>query len=59
MHPSGEVIGEDYALEYGTDRLEMHVGHVKAGQRVLLVRGSASREGGAGRAWGVGHACPA
>jgi adenine phosphoribosyltransferase len=33
----GEKIGTDYALEYGTDRIEMHVGHVKAGQQVLLV----------------------
>jgi adenine phosphoribosyltransferase len=33
----GEKIGTDYALEYGTDRIEMHVGHVKAGQKVLLV----------------------
>lgn len=33
----GEKIGTDYALEYGTDRIEMHVGHVKPGQRVLLV----------------------
>jgi adenine phosphoribosyltransferase len=33
----GEKIGTDYALEYGTDRIEMHVGHVKPGQKVLLV----------------------
>ncbi len=33
----GEKIGTDYALEYGTDRIEMHVGHVKAGQKVVLV----------------------
>ncbi len=33
----GEKIGTDYALEYGTDRIEMHTGHVRAGQRVLLV----------------------
>ena len=24
-------------MEYGTDRIEMHVGHVKAAQKVLLV----------------------
>lgn len=29
--------GVDYALEYGTDRVEMHVDAVDAGQRVLLV----------------------
>ena len=34
---SGEKIGADYQLEYGTDRIEMHVGHVRAGQKVLLV----------------------
>jgi adenine phosphoribosyltransferase len=33
----GEKIGTDYALEYGTDRIEMHVGHVREGQRVVLV----------------------
>lgn len=33
----GEKIGTDYALEYGTDRIEMHVGHVKPGQKVVLV----------------------
>ncbi len=33
----GEKIGADYALEYGTDRIEMHVGHVHPGQKVLLV----------------------
>jgi adenine phosphoribosyltransferase len=34
---AGPVISESYALEYGTDALEMHVGAVSAGQRVLLV----------------------
>ncbi|QDZ23155.1 adenine phosphoribosyltransferase [Chloropicon primus] len=33
----GETIGEAYDLEYGSDRIEMHVGHVKEGDRVLLV----------------------
>jgi adenine phosphoribosyltransferase len=33
----GEKIGTDYDLEYGSDRIEMHVGHVRAGQKVLLV----------------------
>ena len=33
----GEKIGIDYTLEYGTDRIEMHVGHVKRDQKVLLV----------------------
>lgn len=33
----GECVGVDYALEYGTDRIEMHVGAVRPGQRVVLV----------------------
>ena len=33
----GATIGRDYDLEYGTDRIEMHVGAVQRGQRVLLV----------------------
>ncbi|MBB6122955.1 adenine phosphoribosyltransferase [Sphingobium subterraneum] len=33
----GNVVGMDYALEYGTDRLEMHVGAVSPGQKVLIV----------------------
>lgn len=34
---SGETIGTAYDLEYGSDRIEMHTGHIKAGQRVLLI----------------------
>ncbi|KAJ0667682.1 putative adenine phosphoribosyltransferase [Helianthus annuus] len=33
----GEVISEKYVLEYGTDCLEMHVGAVERGERVLVV----------------------
>ena len=33
----GETVGIDYALEYGTDRIEMHQGAVQPGQRVLIV----------------------
>ncbi|KAD4889234.1 hypothetical protein E3N88_21307 [Mikania micrantha] len=33
----GEVISESYVLEYGTDCLEMHVGAVQPGERVLIV----------------------
>lgn len=33
----GEAVSIDYALEYGTDRIEMHVDAVKPGQRILLV----------------------
>lgn len=33
----GAAVGIDYALEYGTDRIEMHVGAAQPGARVLLV----------------------
>lgn len=33
----GETVGIDYALEYGTDRIELHRGAVGPGSRVLLV----------------------
>lgn len=32
-----EVIFEEYTLEYGTNRLEVHVDAIKRGQRVLLI----------------------
>ncbi len=32
-----ETVGHDYELEYGTDRIEMHVDAVAKGERVLLV----------------------
>jgi adenine phosphoribosyltransferase len=32
-----KTISESYALEYGTDAVEMHVDALRAGQRVLLV----------------------
>jgi adenine phosphoribosyltransferase len=31
------TIGQDYALEYGSDRVEMHVDAIGSGERVLLV----------------------
>jgi adenine phosphoribosyltransferase len=31
------VIGEDYQLEYGTDRVEIHVDAVSPGDKVLLI----------------------
>jgi adenine phosphoribosyltransferase len=31
------TIGHDYELEYGVDRVEMHVDALRAGERVLLV----------------------
>lgn len=33
----GETLGQDYALEYGTDRVELHVGAIEVDERVLLV----------------------
>jgi adenine phosphoribosyltransferase len=32
-----ENFGQDYALEYGTDRLEVHVDAVQRGERVLII----------------------
>jgi adenine phosphoribosyltransferase len=32
-----ETIGHDYELEYGYDRVEMHVDAIQSGDRVLLV----------------------
>ncbi|MCX7171535.1 MAG: adenine phosphoribosyltransferase [Proteobacteria bacterium] len=31
-----ETVGHDYALEYGTDRIEMHVDSVTRGEKILL-----------------------
>ena len=33
----GTLIGHDYALEYGTDRVEMQADAVKPGQRVIVL----------------------
>jgi Phosphoribosyl transferase domain len=33
----GETVRESYTLEYGSDMIEMHVGAVREGQRVLLI----------------------
>jgi adenine phosphoribosyltransferase len=32
-----DVLGEDYALEYGTDRVEIHTDAVKKGDNVIIV----------------------
>ncbi|HEY1612398.1 MAG TPA: adenine phosphoribosyltransferase [Rhizomicrobium sp.] len=32
-----QVLGEDYALEYGTDRVEIHTDAVKRGDHVIVV----------------------
>ncbi|KZV56217.1 hypothetical protein F511_13821 [Dorcoceras hygrometricum] len=33
----GEVISEEYSLEYGTDKMEMHVGAVQPGELAVVV----------------------
>ena len=33
----GEVIGVEYELEYGSDRMEVHTGAIPTGSRVLLI----------------------
>jgi adenine phosphoribosyltransferase len=33
----GQTFGHDYELEYGSDRVEMHVDAIAAGEKVLLV----------------------
>jgi adenine phosphoribosyltransferase len=33
----GETIGHDYQLEYGADRIEIHVDAIERGDRVLLI----------------------
>ena len=33
----GELLGRDFDLEYGSDRIEIHVGAVNAGQKVVVV----------------------
>ena len=33
----GETIGREFELEYGTDTIEVHVGAIKRGDRVLLI----------------------
>jgi adenine phosphoribosyltransferase len=33
----GETIGHDYALEYGTDRIEVHLDAIAEGERILLI----------------------
>jgi adenine phosphoribosyltransferase len=38
------VIGEDYQLEYGTDRVEIHVDALEKGERVLLVERAGANE---------------
>jgi adenine phosphoribosyltransferase len=46
----GQTIGQDYVLEYGTDRIEMHVDAIAPGERVLLVDDLLATGGTAGAA---------
>ncbi len=32
-----ETIGQDYELEYGTDRIEIHTDAINSGEKVLIV----------------------
>jgi adenine phosphoribosyltransferase len=45
-----ETVGQDYELEYGTDRIEMHADAVSQGERVLLVDDLIATGGTAGAA---------
>jgi len=45
-----DVVGHDYELEYGTDRVEMHVDAIARGERVLLVDDLIATGGTAGAA---------
>jgi adenine phosphoribosyltransferase len=45
-----ETIGYDYGLEYGTDRVEMHVDAIAKGEKVLLVDDLIATGGTAGAA---------
>jgi adenine phosphoribosyltransferase len=45
-----ETVGHDYELEYGADRIEMHVDAVSRGERVLLVDDLIATGGTAGAA---------
>jgi 5'-methylthioadenosine phosphorylase len=33
----GEVVSQEYELEYGTDKIEMHIDSISAGENVLLI----------------------
>jgi adenine phosphoribosyltransferase len=44
------TIGQDYELEYGSDRVEMHVDAIAGGERVLLVDDLVATGGTAGAA---------
>lgn len=45
-----DTMGHDYELEYGTDRVEMHLDAIEGGERVLLVDDLIATGGTAGAA---------
>ncbi|TCV90565.1 adenine phosphoribosyltransferase [Sulfurirhabdus autotrophica] len=45
-----ETVGHDYELEYGADRLEMHIDAISKGDRILLVDDLIATGGTAGAA---------
>ena len=45
-----ETVGHDYELEYGTDRIEVHVDAIAQGEQVLLVDDLIATGGTAGAA---------
>lgn len=51
---AGETIYADYITEYSTDRIEMHVGAVKAGQRVVLIDDLVATGGTLSESMGMG-----
>ena len=51
----GEVVGADYALEYGTGRLEMQTGSIREGMRVLLIDDLVATGGSAAAAIELTH----
>ena len=46
----GAVVGQDYSLEYGTDRIELHADAIKKGERILLLDDLIATGGTAGAA---------
>lgn len=51
----GETVRREYALEYGTDVLELHVDAVKPGARVLIIDDLIATGGTAGAALALLH----
>lgn len=54
-----EAVGQDYELEYGTDRIEMHVDAVATGERVVVADDLIATGGTAEAAVRILHDCGA